>query len=102
GNGEPARRERAAADGRHAGIAAEDADVLERDAERVRDELRERSFHALALIGIGGDAGDGARRLEADRAAFLRRDLYPRRAIERRAGRVLLDESGEADAETTP
>ena len=99
GDGEAARGEGAAAHRRHERIAASDAHRLERHVELFGDKLRKRRLDALALVLVGGDARDAARRLEAQRAAFLRRDLHARRAVEAGAGRVLLDERGEADAE---
>ena len=64
----PPTAERAAAVGAHAerhaaGVAVDDLDVLDRDAELGRDHLREGRLVALAVAVRAGEDGDGAGRV---------------------------------------
>ena len=72
-DGRAADRERARAVGAHAerdlgGVAVDDLDVLDRDAEAVGDELGERRLVALAVAVRAGEHRHAAGRVDADLA----------------------------------
>ena len=93
-----ARGPGAAAIGRVVGVAGDHAHLVDGDAERGGDALRDHGFGALALLGDAGRHDDRALRVELHGGAVLRGDAGAADAVEG-GGRIgHLDEAGKADA----
>ena len=93
-----ARGPGAAAIGRDRAVAAGHADLLDRHADAVGDDLRDARQRALALVGQARDAAHRAGRLEPQRAAVLGRDRRAGGAVVGRPIGGLLAEGRDADA----
>src|SRR4029077_9532642 len=89
-----------AAVGRDRTVVTGDADVVDRDAERLGDDLCHGGQRALTLVGQTGQAAHRARRLEPQRAAVLGRNRRTGGAVIGRAVGGLLRERAQARAAT--
>ena len=77
------------------GVAVQDDDVFDRDAEAIGDDLREGRLLALAVGRDAGNDGHLPRHFDADAAPFP----AARRHGRRRTHAANLDVGGDADAE---
>src|ERR1019366_7840415 len=93
-----ARGPGAAAIRRVVGVASDDARLVDGDAKRAGDALRQHGFRALALLGDAAVHDERALRVELHSGAILRGDAGAADAVEG-GGRIgHLDKAGKADA----
>ena len=98
-DGERARAVGAHAEGDLVGVAVDDLDALDRDAEPVGDELGEGRLVPLAVAVRSGEDRDAAGRMDPDLGAFVEPGARAERAGDGRGRDAAgLDIGGDADA----